>query len=59
MEYLASTVLHLIKLAYLLCCIISLLAHIWSIYPLGYIYVEPKLEEPKEQAQAKDFTNIV
>jgi hypothetical protein len=48
MEYLASTVLHLINLAYLLCCIISLLAHIWSIYPLGHIYAEPELEEPKE-----------
>jgi hypothetical protein len=59
MEYLASTVFHLINLTYHLCCIMSLLAHIWSIYPLGYIYKEPELEEPKEQAQAEDFTNIV
>jgi hypothetical protein len=50
MEYLASTALHLINLAYLLHCIISLLAHIWSIYPLGHIYAETELEELKEQA---------
>jgi hypothetical protein len=31
----------------------------WSIYPLGHIYAESELEEPKEQAQAEDFTNKI
>jgi hypothetical protein len=36
-----------------------LLAHVWLIYPLGHVYAEPKLEEPMEQAQAEEFTNLV
>jgi hypothetical protein len=40
-------------------CTITLLAHVWLIYPLGHMYVEPNLEEPTKQAQAEDFTNIV
>jgi hypothetical protein len=37
---------------------IMLLAHIWLIYPLGHVYVEPELEVQAEQAQAEDFTNL-
>jgi hypothetical protein len=36
-----------------------LLAHIWLIYPLGHVYMEPELEVQEEQTQAKDFTNLV
>jgi hypothetical protein len=38
---------------------IMLLAHIWLICLLGHLYIEPKLEEPTEQVQAKEFTNLV
>jgi hypothetical protein len=39
-------------------CTIMLLAHVWLIYPLGHVYVEPELEEPMEQVQVEDFTNL-
>jgi hypothetical protein len=45
----------LFALAYLLHCIILLLAHINS-YMLDRM--EPELKEPMEQAQIKDFTNL-
>jgi hypothetical protein len=35
-----------------------LLAHIWLIYPLGHVYVDPELEVQAKQAQAEDFTNL-
>jgi hypothetical protein len=35
-----------------------LLAHIWLIYPLGHVYVELELEEPTEQVQVEDYTNL-
>jgi hypothetical protein len=38
-------------------CTIMVLAHVWLIYPLGHVYVEPELEEPTEQTQAKDPAN--
>jgi hypothetical protein len=43
---------------HLMHCIIFLLVHIWLIYLLGHMYAEPELEEPTEQAQAKDLSNI-
>jgi hypothetical protein len=43
-------------LAYILHCIVSLLAHICS-YTLDH--TESELEEPMEQAQVKEFTNLV
>jgi hypothetical protein len=39
-------------------CTIMLLAHVWLIYSLGLVYVEPELEEPTKQVQVKDFTNL-
>jgi hypothetical protein len=35
------------------------LAHVWLIYPIGHVYVEPKLEVPTEQVQVEDFTNLI
>jgi hypothetical protein len=35
------------------------LAHVWLIYPIGHVYVEPELKESTMQAQDEDFTNIV
>jgi hypothetical protein len=31
-------------LSYFMHCIVLLLAHIWLLYPLGHMYVEPELE---------------
>jgi hypothetical protein len=50
------TVLHCVTLAYLLHCIIWLLAHVCS-YVLDHAV--PKFEEPMEQAQVEEFTNLV
>jgi hypothetical protein len=49
------TVLHCVALAYLLHCIIWLLAHVCS-YALDH--AELKFEEPMEQAQVEEFTNL-
>jgi hypothetical protein len=35
------------------------LAHVWLIYLISHVYVEPVFEEPMKQAQDEDFTNIV
>jgi hypothetical protein len=35
-----------------------LLAHVWLIYPLNHVYAKQKLEEPTEQVQVEDFTNL-
>jgi hypothetical protein len=51
----AIIVLHLFALAYLLHCTMLLSAHIWS-YMLDH--TEQVLEEPTEQAQAEDLTNL-
>jgi hypothetical protein len=40
-------------------CTIMLLAHIWLIYPLGHVYVEPELEVRVEQVQVEATTNLV
>jgi hypothetical protein len=40
-------------------CTIMPFTHIWLISPIGHVYVEPKLEVLTEQAQVKDFTNLV
>jgi hypothetical protein len=37
---------------------ITLLAHIWLIYLVGHVYAELEPEEPTEQIQAKDCTNL-
>jgi hypothetical protein len=39
------------------CTIISL-AHVWLIYSIGHVYTKLELEEPTEQAQVEDFTNL-
>jgi hypothetical protein len=41
-------------------CIASfLLSSYMDRLPLGHMYAEPKLEEPTEQAQVEEFTNLV
>jgi hypothetical protein len=35
-------------------CIVMSLAHVWLIYPIGHVYVEPEIEVPTEQ----DFTDL-
>jgi hypothetical protein len=44
---------------HLMHCTITVLAHMYLIYPLRHVYVEPECEERTEQAQAKDLTNLV
>jgi hypothetical protein len=39
-------------------CTITLLAHIWLIYPLGHVYAELELEEPMVQAPIEAITNL-
>jgi hypothetical protein len=39
-------------------CIIMSLAHVWLIYPIGYVYAEPELEVPTGQVNVEDFTNL-
>jgi hypothetical protein len=39
-------------------CTIMFLAHVCLISSIGHVYAEPKLEEPTEQVQVKDFTNL-
>jgi hypothetical protein len=39
-------------------CTIMSLAHVWHIYSIGHVYAEVELEEPMEQVQVKDFTNL-
>jgi hypothetical protein len=38
--------------------IISLLAHIWLIYPLGDVYAEPEPKGHVEQARVEAITNL-
>jgi hypothetical protein len=40
-------------------CTIMPFALIWLISPIGHVYIEPELEVLTEQAQVKDFTNLV
>jgi hypothetical protein len=40
-------------------CNIMSLAHVWLIFPIDHVYAEPELEEPMEQAQVEDLTNVV
>jgi hypothetical protein len=35
------------------------LAHVWLIYPIGHVYVEPELEVSTKQVQVENFTNLV
>jgi hypothetical protein len=44
---------------HLMHCTIILLAHIWLVYPLGHVCAESELEEPTEQAQGEEFTNLI
>jgi hypothetical protein len=39
-------------------CTIMFLAHVWLISSIGHMYAELKLEEPMEQVQVEDFTNL-
>jgi hypothetical protein len=39
-------------------CIISLLAYMWLIYPLGHEYVESEPEVQAEQTQVEAITNL-